>query len=151
MKKHQLTLNCTQEEAKRRLKLQISPFVLGGHVEGTNFKIYRTVSRVFTGRGILKNVYCFYGEYQQSGKQTQLSYQVRSGVPIYVVYALLGSLTLGALVKFIVTSEGIDIFIGSLILGLIYLGIVQVEKKLCISNFQAELTAEKSLKRRRHL
>ena len=151
MKKHQLALNCSQEETKHRLKLQISPFVLGGHVEDTTFKIYRTVSRVFTGRGILKNVYCFYGEYQQSGKQTLLSYQVRSSASMYVVYALLGSLALGALVKLIVAGEGIDILIGSLIFGLIYFGIVQIEKKLCISNFEADLTTEKSRKNRRHL
>ncbi len=151
MRTYHLTLNCSQEEAKRRLKLQMSPNVLGGYVDDTQFKINRRLSRIFSNRGVVKNMYCFYGAYQQSGKQTQLVYQVRSGASMYVVYSLLGFLALGMLAKFFFVGEGIYGFIASLIFGLIYFGIVQIEKKLCISNFEAELTTETSRKNRRHL
>ena len=39
MRTYHLTLNCSQEEAKRRLKLQMSPNVLGGYVDDAQFMV----------------------------------------------------------------------------------------------------------------
>ena len=151
MRKRYLTLNCDQEETMYRLRLQMSPYTMSGWVENTQFKVYKHLKGIFAGKSMRKLLFCFYGTFQQSGKHTQLVYQVRPGAFVYWLYALLGFLVLGTLFQFIFRYDAIDAFIFSLLFALIYFGVVQFQKKLCISNFEAELTTEKSRKNRRHL
>ena len=151
MRKRSLTLNCTQEEVKYRLRSQMSPYALGGWVDDTQFKIYKHLRGIFAGNRGIKLLYCFYGEFRQSGKKIELIYQVRPGFSTWVPFSLIGCILLGALFEFLFMDGAIDSVIYSLVFLLLFYGIAQLQKKICISDFQAELTVEISRKNRRHL
>lgn len=151
MLKRYMILNCTQEEVKYRLRLQMSPHALGGWVDNSQFKIFKHLSGIFAGKSLQKLLYCFYGEFHQAGKQTQLIYQVRPGLFIGFLYSLIGFVMLGTLIQFLFMDGTLDTVIFSLAFLLIYFCIEQIQKKKCIADFQAELTAEIAQKNRRHL
>lgn len=75
MRKHYLTLNCTQEETEYRLKQQLRIYPPKGIVEERSFKIYKHSPGHFVVNGIHESLFCFYGNYRQDGNRTNLAYR----------------------------------------------------------------------------
>ena len=142
-KQYHLTLNCTQEEAERRLKMQQSPFILGGKVGENSFKIYKRPTGLISSRGILRSVFCFYGEYQQTGTNTEITYQVRPYVTIVITYLILGLVFLWMIIAAIAIRKDIflTVFSGTFFL-LFFCLITHWEKKKCFADFEKRLNTE---------
>lgn len=142
-KQYHLTLNCTQEEAQRRLKMQQSPFILGEKVDENSFKIHKRPTGLLSSRGILRSAFCFYGEYQQSGTKTEITYQVRPYVTIVSTYLILGLVFLWMIIAAIAIRK--DIFL-TVIFGtfflLLFCLITHWKKKNCIADFEKRLNTE---------
>lgn len=147
MRKRYLTLNCTQEEAEYRLKQQLRVYPPKGIAEENYFKIYKAEPRIFLGRGLRKYLFCFYGKYYQSGKHTHLAYRVRPDWSVFLVYLLLGLLTLSMAWKVIFLDEPIGSLLFALGFLLIFSVINLVAKKNCIIDFEKQLTTKMSLKK----
>ena len=139
MRKHYLTLNCTQEETEYRLKQQLRLYPPKGIVEEYSFKIYKHSPGHFVVNGIHESLFCFYGNYRQDGNRTNLTYRIRPGFSIFLIYLLLTLFT------------GLDVLINHKSFGtiLIPLGffltiflIMQAGKKKCITDFEKQLTAQ---------
>ena len=142
-KQYALTLNCTQSEAQRRLKLQLSPFILGGKVEESSFKIHKRPTGLLSSRGILYSAFCFYGKYQQTGTKTEITYQVRPHVTIVSTYLILGLVFLWMIIAAIVVRKDIFLTVFSCAFLLLFFCLItHLEKKNCIADFEKRLTSE---------
>lgn len=134
-----MTLNCTREETEYRLKQQLRLYPPKGIVEESSFKIYKHSPGHFVVNGIHESLFCFYGNYRQDGNCTNLTYRIRPGFSIFLIYLLLTLFT------------GLDVLINHKAFGtiLIPLGffltiflIMQAGKKKCITDFEKLLTAQ---------
>ena len=94
LQKHYMTLNCTQAETECLLKQQLRVYPPKGKLEENSFKIYKRLPGIFHSPSLRDTLFCFYGEYQQSGKCTYLAYRIRPGFSIFLMYAMLSLLTL---------------------------------------------------------
>lgn len=142
MRKRYLTLNCTQEETEYRIKqhLRINP--PKGIVEENHFKIYMLTPRIFFGKGMQNSLFCFYGEYRQSGDCTHVSYRIRPDIPTCLTFLVLTLVTLYQIYCAIFVN---DPFINPILLlaieVLIYL-LTFHEMKKCIEDFETQLTSK---------
>ena len=140
MRKYFLTLNCTQAETEYRLKQELRVFPPKGIVEENHFKIYKHTPGVFHGNGLRESLYCFYGEYQQSGKKTRVSYRIRPGFTIFSFYLVLTLVALCMFYRVIFIDKEMITAVVSLGFLLLYTIIVQLGKKKCMIDFETQLT-----------
>ena len=142
MQKHYLTLNCTQSESESRLKQQLRVYPPKGIVGENSFKLYKHTPGKFLGRGMQDSLFCFYGNYQQSGKYTHVSYRIRPGFSIFLFYLLLSLFTLFMWYRIIFIDE--EMITGVILLGflLLFTLITHLEKRKCIADFEKRLTSE---------
>lgn len=141
MRKRYISLSCTQAETAHRLKQQLRVYSPRGIVEENYFKIYKKTG-LFFGKGIREAFYSFRGNYQQSGKTTYISYQVRPGLSIFLFFLVLGLLILLALYDVIVKDESLILAIILLGFGALGMLITHLEKKKCIEDFEQRLSTE---------
>ena len=147
MRKRYLTLNCTQEEAEYRLKQQLRVYPPRGLVEDNHFKIYRHIPGSFNGNGLRESLYCFYGEYQQSGNCTYVAYRVLPGFSIFLFSLLLTLSILIMVYRVVWMDDEIIMVIVLLAFLLLYTLITQWEKSKCIADFEKRLTTKISWKK----
>ena len=141
MRKRYISLGCTQAETAHRLKQLLRVYSPRGIVEENYFKIYKK-SGLFRGNGIRETLYSFRGNYQQSGKTTYISYQVRPGLPAFLFFLVLGLLILLALYDVIVKDKSLISAIILLGFGALGTLITHLEKKKCIEDFEKQLSTE---------
>lgn len=142
-KQYSLTLNCTREEAARRLKMQMSPNLLGGKVQEHSFKIPKRRGSLLSSRGILRSTFCFYGEYRQTGTQTEITYQVRPHTSVVTVCLVLG-LVFGWMILGAIRT-GQDIFFAVFFcvsFSLIFSLFKYLEMMNCIADFEKQMKRE---------
>lgn len=141
MRKRYISLGCTQAETAHRLKQLLRVYSPRGIVEENYFKIYKK-SGLFRGNRIREILYSFRGNYQQSGKTTYISYQVRPGLPVFLFFLVLGLLILLALYDVIVKDKSLISAIILLGFGALGTLITHLEKKKCIVDFEKQLSTE---------
>ena len=108
LQKHYMTLNCTQAETECLLKQQLRVYPPKGKIEENSFKIYKRLPGIFHSPSLRDTLFCFYGEYQQSGKCTYLAYRIRPGFSIFLMYAILSLLMLLAMYDSIFQEKPFD-------------------------------------------
>ena len=147
-KQYNLTLNCTQAETEYRLKQQLRVFSPVGIVEDNHFKIYKRSTGIIQSHGILRSYFCFYGEYQQIGKHTAVTYQVRPYYANMIAELILGFGFLSMIITAIATRKSILLtFLSCVGFLLFFYLITQLEKENCIADFEKRLTMEMSWKK----
>ena len=142
MQKHYMTLNCTQAETECLLKQQLRVYPPKGKIEEKSFKIYKRLPGIFHSPSLRDTLFCFYGEYQQSGKCTYLAYRIRPGFSIFLMYAILSLLMLLAMYDSIFQEKPFDNILIILAFFLLYFLIIQIKKKKCIVDFERHLTTK---------
>ena len=142
MQKHYMTLNCTQAETECLLKQQLRVYPPKGKIEENSFKIYKRLPGIFHSPSLRDTLFCFYGEYQQSGKCTYLAYRIRPGFSIFLMYAILSLLMLLAMYDSIFQEKPFDNTLIILAFFLLYFLIIQIKKKKCIVDFERHLTTK---------
>ena len=142
MRKHYMTLNCTQAETECLLKQQLRVYPPKGKIEENSFKIYKRLPGIFHSPSLRDTLFCFYGEYQQSGKCTYLAYRIRPGFSIFLMYAILSLLMLLAMYDSIFQEKPFDNILIILAFFLLYFLIIQIKKKKCIVDFERHLTTK---------
>lgn len=142
MRKHYMTLNCTQAETECLLKQQLRVYPPKGKLEENSFKIYKRLPGIFHSPSLRDTLFCFYGEYQQSGKCTYLAYRIRPGFSIFLMYAILSLLMLLAMYDSIFQEKPFDNILIILAFFLLYFLIIQIKKKKCIVDFERHLTTK---------
>ena len=142
MRKRYLTLNCTQAETEYRLKQQLRVNPPKGETEENTFKIYKRTPGFFQGNGIRDTLFCFYGEYYQSGNRTHLAYRIRPGFSILLMYAMIGLLILLALYDTISQNAALTSLLIPLGFFLLYFLIIQFQKKKCMQDFEKQMTTK---------
>ena len=142
MRKHYMTLNCTQAETECLLKQQLRVYPPEGKLEENSFKIYKRLPGIFHSPSLRDTLFCFYGEYQQSGKCTYLAYRIRPGFSIFLMYAILSLLMLLAMYDSIFQEKPFDNILIILAFFLLYFLIIQIKKKKCIVDFERHLTTK---------
>lgn len=142
MQKHYMTLNCTQAETECLLKQQLRVYPPKGKIEENSFKIYKRLPGIFHSPSLRDTLFCFYGEYQQSGKCTYLAYRIRPGFSIFLMYAILSLLMLLAMYDSIFQEKPFDNILIILAFFLLYFLIIQIKKKKCIVDFERHLTTK---------
>ena len=142
MRKHYMTLNCTQAETECLLKQQLRVYPPKGKLEENSFKIYKRLPGIFHSPSLRDTLFCFYGEYQQSGKCTYLAYRIRPGFSIFLMYAILSLLMLLAMYDSIFQEKPFDNILIILAFFLLYFLIIQIKKKKCIVYFERHLTTK---------
>ena len=142
MQKHYMTLNCTQAETECLLKQQLRVYPPKGKLEENSFKIYKRLPGIFHSPSLRDTLFCFYGEYQQSGKCTYLAYRIRPGFSIFLMYAILSLLMLLAMYDSIFQEKPFDNILIILAFFLLYFLIIQIKKKKCIVDFERHLTTK---------
>ena len=142
MRKHYLTLNCTQEETEYRLKQQLRIYPPKGIVEERSFKIYKHSPGHFVVNGIHESLFCFYGNYRQDGNRTNLAYRIRPGFSIFLMYLLLTLLTLFTTLDVLINHKPFGTILIPLGFFLTIFLIMQAGKKKCITDFEKQLTAQ---------
>lgn len=140
MRKRYLTLNCTQAETAYHLKQQLRVYPPKGAIEETTFQIYKRTPGVFHGNGIRDTLFCFYGEYRQSGNRTYLAYRIRPGFSILLMYTMLSLFTLLTMYDVIIQGKSFGTLLIPLGFFLFYFLIIQVQKKKCIVDFEKKIT-----------
>ena len=108
LQKHYMTLNCTQAETECLLQQQLRVYPPKGKIEENSFKIYKRLPGIFHSPSLRDTLFCFYGEYQQSGKCTYLAYRIRPGFSIFLMYAILSLLMLLAMYDSIFQEKPFD-------------------------------------------
>jgi hypothetical protein len=142
LQKHYMTLNCTQAETECLLKQQLRVYPPKGKIEENSFKIYKRLPGIFHSPSLRDTLFCFYGEYQQSGKCTYLAYRIRPGFSIFLMYAILSLLMLLAMYDSIFQEKPFDNILIILAFFLLYFLIIQIKKKKCIVDFERHLTTK---------
>ena len=142
LRKHYMTLNCTQAETECLLKQQLRVYPPKGKIEENSFKIYKRLPGIFHSPSLRDTLFCFYGEYQQSGKCTYLAYRIRPGFSIFLMYAILSLLMLLAMYDSIFQEKPFDNILIILAFFLLYFLIIQIKKKKCIVDFERHLTTK---------
>lgn len=142
LRKHYMTLNCTQAETECLLKQQLRVYPPKGKLEENSFKIYKRLPGIFHSPSLRDTLFCFYGEYQQSGKCTYLAYRIRPGFSIFLMYAILSLLMLLAMYDSIFQEKPFDNILIILAFFLLYFLIIQIKKKKCIVDFERHLTTK---------
>ena len=142
MQKHYMTLNCTQAETECLLKQQLRVYPPKGKIEENSFKIYKQLPGIFHSPSLRDTLFCFYGEYQQSGKCTYLAYRIRPGFSIFLMYVILSLLMLLAMYDSIFQEKPFDNILIILAFFLLYFLIIQIKKKKCIVDFERHLTTK---------
>ena len=142
LQKHYMTLNCTQSETECLLKQQLRVYPPKGKIEENSFKIYKRLPGIFHSPSLRDTLFCFYGEYQQSGKGTYLAYRIRPGFSIFLMYAILSLLMLLAMYDSIFQEKPFDNTLIILAFFLLYFLIIQIKKKKCIVDFERHLTTK---------
>ena len=142
LQKHYMTLNCTQAETECLLKQQLRVYPPKGKIEENSFKIYKRLPGIFHSPSLRDTLFCFYGEYQQSGKCTYLAYRIRPGFSIFLMYAILSLLMLLAMYDSIFQEKPFDNTLIILAFFLLYFLIIQIKKKKCIVDFERHLTTK---------
>lgn len=142
MRKHYLTLNCTQSETEYRLKQQLRVYPPKGIVEQSSFKIYKHSPGHFVVNGIHESLFCFYGNYRQNGSNTNLAYRIRPGFSISLMYLLLTLLTLFTALDVLLNHKPVGTILIPLGFFLMVFLIMQSGKKECITDFEKQLTAQ---------
>ena len=142
LQKHYMTLNCTQAETECLLKQQLRVYPPKGKLEENSFKIYKRLPGIFHSPSLRDTLFCFYGEYQQSGKCTYLAYRIRPGFSIFLMYAILSLLMLLAMYDSIFQEKPFDNILIILAFFLLYFLIIQIKKKKCIVDFERHLTTK---------
>ena len=142
LRKHYMTLNCTQAETECLLKQQLRVYPPKGKLEENSFKIYKRLPGIFHSPSLRDTLFCFYGEYQQSGKCTYLAYRIRPGFSIFLMYTMLSLLMLLTMYDVISRAESLTSLLIPLSFFLFYFLIIQVQKKKCIADFEKQLTTE---------
>ena len=135
-----MTLNCTQVETEYRLKQQLRVYPPKGEIEENTFKIYKRLPGLFHGSGIRDILFCFYGEYHQSGKCTYLAYRIRPGFSIFLMYAMLSLLTLLTMYDTIFQEKPLGNILIILACFLLYFLMIQIKRNKCIVDFEKHLT-----------
>ena len=139
MHMHYLVLNCTQAETEYRLKQNLRVYPPKGSIDENTFKIYKRLPGNFVGRGVRDTLLCFYGNYQQSGDCTYLSYRIRPGFSILTMYTMLCILTLLSINNILRHNESFTSLLFILCFFLIFFLIIQIQKKKCKSDFEKRL------------
>lgn len=142
MRRHYLTLNCTQADAEYRLKQQLRIYPPKGIVEESSFKIYKHSPGHFVINGIHESLFCFYGNYRQNGNRTNLAYRIRPGFSIFLMYLLLTLLTLFTTFDVLLNHKSIVSILIPLGFFMMVFLIMQIGKKKCITDFEKQLTAK---------
>ena len=142
LQKHYMTLNCTQAETECLLKQQLRVYPPKGKIEENSFKIYKRLPGIFHSPSLRDTLFCFYGEYQQSGQCTYLAYRIRPGFSIFLMYAILSLLMLLAMYDSIFQEKPFDNILIILAFFLLYFLIIQIKKKKCIVVFERHLTTK---------
>lgn len=138
-----LKLNCTQAEVEHRLKQQLRICSPKGIVEENHFKLYKRPTGIIRSRGTLRSYFCFYGQYQQVGKQTAITYQIRPYFTVILVDLILTVVFLSMLLAAIETGESILwTVLGCSFFFLFFHLITWLEQKNCIADFEKRLTTE---------
>jgi hypothetical protein len=137
-----ILLHCSQEDAQYRLRCQRFPSVWEQTVQDGHFKIYKRLTGFFSGRGIIKPTFCFYGAYLQEKKQTKVAYRIRPGFSILLPYSMLLLLALYQLFLVIFQNESITTLLFILVFLLVYFLIIQFNKVNCIADFEKQLTKD---------
>lgn len=147
-KQYTLTLNCTQAEAGYRLKQQLRVFSPAGIVEENYFKIYKRSTGIGQNHGILRSYFCFYGEYQQTGSHTDVTYRIRPYFTNVITDLLLVFVILSMIITSVATGKStfFAVILGAVFSLFFYL-ITQLEKINCIADFEKRLTTEISSKK----
>lgn len=141
-KQRTLILNCTPLETQLRLKLQLSPYLLGGKVEENSFQIPKRPTGFSRTKGSLPSTFFFVGDYHPCGDGSKVTYRVRSGLSAFIVYPLLSLLTLYMLYQFIFAEEPIISVIVSVCFIVFYHLVKQLEKNKCILDFEKQMNTE---------
>ena len=127
----------------RRLKMQMSPYLLGGKVEESRFRIPKRPTGLFSSAKGISTAFCFCGEYRQTGRQTEITYQIRPYVTVVFSHLFLLFAFLSMLIAASTTKKDILITVlGCLFFLSIFLWVTQMEKKNCIADFEKRLTME---------
>ena len=142
MRKHYLTLNCTREETEYRLKQQLRIYPPKGIVEESSFKIYKHSPGHFVINGIHESLFCFCGNYRQSGNRTNLAYRIRPGFSLFLMYLLLTLVTLFTALDILLNHKAIVSILIPLGFFMIVFLIMQIGKKKCITDFEKQLTVK---------
>ncbi len=140
MRKHFLTLNCTLAETQYHLNQELRVAPPKGKVAENQFRIYKQLPNLFFGSSLKYALYCFYGNYQQAGNKTHVSYRIIPGFTILSYYLLL---ILSTLYMFcLVIRKDMDMITAVVLLGflLFFTLITQVAKKKCKTEFEQLLT-----------
>ena len=116
-------------------------------MDKNHFKLYKQFPQLFFVSSINIALYCFYGNSQQSGSKTRVSYRILPGFTIFFYYLLL---TLAALYMFCqVIFPDTDLFTAVVLLGflLLFTFITQLGKKKCRMEFEQQLTGNTHCKK----
>ena len=139
MRKHYLTVNCSQTETEYRLKQLLRVYPPKGIVEDNNFKIYKKAPFYFNASGFREALFCFYGEYRQSGNRTYLAYQIRPGLSIFLIYVTFSLILALTICDVILRGERLFPVLFLLGFSLLFILIIQTQKKKCIADFEKQL------------
>lgn len=142
MRKRYITLSCNQAEAEYRLRQLLRIYFPKGVVEENYFRVYCQTSLFFIGKRMQKPLFCFFGNYQQSGNKTYISYRSLPNISILLSYLFLCCAGLSAISG--ILFEQNPIFPSILIFAIIlfFFLITQVAKRNCIVDFEKQLTTE---------
>lgn len=149
MRKRYITLSCTQAETEYRLRQLLRVYFPKGIVEENYFRVYYQTSGFFMGKSMQKPLFCFFGNYQQSGNKTYISYRVLPNIPILLSYLFLSYGSLSVFHSILFEKE--PIFPSILLFGflLFYCLITQVLKRKCIIDFEKRVATEVRYESRR--